>query len=272
VLALVVDVPAAENELAADALWALGVVAVEERAGAEGRVELWTSLGDDRDAVLSAVNGFPGHWLVRTEHVDDEVVDTWRGFATPTWIDDTLVVRPAWVDVSFDPGVLVLDIEPGPTFGMGDHPTTILSLRALRRCVRTTVPRRVLDVGCGSGVLAIAAARLGAEVAEGIDISPAAEPITADNAARNGVADRVRASTEPLHDVTGTYDLVLANILAPTLVELSTDLLRVLADDGTLIISGILRDRHDHVLDALRPLQVQHVDDMDGWVAVTLRR
>jgi ribosomal protein L11 methyltransferase len=272
VLALVVDVPSTDAELAADALWALGVVAVEERAGAMGRVELWTSLGDDRDGVLAAVDGFPAQWRVRTEHVADEVVDTWREFAIPTWIDESLVIRPAWVDASFEPGVLVLDIEPGATFGMGDHPTTILSLRALRRCLRTKVPARVLDVGCGSGVLAVAAARLGAEVADGIDISPAAEVTTTDNAARNGVADRVSASTVPLQDVDRTYDLVLANILAPTLVELSDDLLRVLAIDGTLIISGILRERHDHVLEALRPLQVQHVDEMDGWVAVTLGR
>lgn len=271
-LAVVVDVPSAEAEVAADALWALGVVAVEERLGTDGRVELWTSLGEDRDGVLAALAGFPAHWSVRTEFVADEVVDTWREFATPTWIDESLVIRPAWVDASFEPGVLVLDIEPGATFGMGDHPTTMLSLRAVRRCFCDGVPARVLDVGCGSGVLAIAAAKLGATVADGIDISPAAEVITADNAARNGVADRVRASTEPLQHVEGSYDLVLANILAPTLIELSEDLLRVLDTDGTLIISGILRERHDHVLEALRPLQVQHVDEMDGWVAVTLRR
>ena len=270
-LALVVDVPVEDAEVAADALWALGVVAVEEREGAAGRVELWTSLGDDRDAVLAAVGEFPERWRTRTEHVDDAVVDTWREFATPTWIDDDLVVRPAWIQERLDAAV-VLDIEPGATFGMGDHPTTVLSLRALRRCISNDSPAHVLDVGCGSGVLAVAAVRLGAVDAYGIDISPAAEPITLENAERNGVAGRVTASTQPLQQVDGRYDLVLANILAPTLIELSDDLKRVLADDGTLIISGILADRHDHVLQALLPLQVQRVDELDGWVAVTLGR
>lgn len=270
-LALVVDVPIEDVEVAADALWALGVVAVEERSGADGRAELWTSLGDDREAVLAAVGEFPERWHARTEHVDDAVVDTWREYATPTWIDAELVVRPAWIDEPVEAAV-VLDIEPGATFGMGDHPTTVLSLRALHRCISNDSAEHVLDVGCGSGVLAVAAVRLGAADAYGIDISPAAEPITLDNAARNGVAGRVRASTQPLHEVQGRYDLVLANILAPTLIELADDLKRVLADDGTLIISGILADRHDHVLQALRPLQVQQVDELDGWVAVTLRR
>lgn len=271
-LALVISVASEEAELAADALWGLGVVAVEERVAGDGRIELWTSLGDDRDAVLAAVAAFPTTWTSRTEESDDTVVDTWREHATPTWIDDTLVVRPAWVDATFGPGVVVLDIEPGATFGMGDHPTTVLSMRALRRCIDPTEAPTVLDVGCGSGVLAVAAVRLGASTADGIDISPAAEPITAANAARNGVEDRVRASTEPLHEVIGSYDVVVANILAPVLIELAPHLLRVLADDGTLVISGILAERHDHVLAALRPLRVEHVDELDGWVAVTLRR
>ncbi len=271
-LALVVDVPAGDAELAADALWSLGVVAVEERDGGPGRVELWTSLGDDGDAVLAALGDLPRAWRVRTEHVDDDVVDTWREFATPTRIDDTLVVRPVWVDASFGPDVTVIDIEPGPTFGMGDHPTTVLSLRALRHCIAERPPRHVLDVGCGSGVLAIAAVRLGASMSDAIDISPAAPTVTEANARRNGVAERVRASTAPLQQVQGTYDLVVANILAPALVELAADLVRVLATDGALVISGILADRHDHVLAALHPLRVERVDELDGWVAVTLRR
>jgi ribosomal protein L11 methyltransferase len=101
-------------------------------------------------------------------------------------------------------------------------------------------------------VLAVAAACLGAASADAIDISPAAPAVTADNARRNGVADRVRASDEPLAQVRGAYDLVVANILAPVLVELADDLVRVLAPEGSLVISGILAERHDHVLAARR--------------------
>jgi ribosomal protein L11 methyltransferase len=142
-------------------------------------------------------------------------------------------------------------------------------MRALRRAV---VPgSRVLDVGCGSGVLAIAACRFGAATAVGIDISPAAVPTTDHNAEINGVADRITASTTPLAEVDGTYGVVVANILAPALVDLAADLRRVLADDGTLIISGILAERHEHVLAALAPLRVVARDDRDGWTAISLR-
>ena len=260
----VVTVRVDEVELASDALWGLGVVAIEERSLDNTTVELWTSLGDDAvesDAVLP--------WPARFVEVDEAVADTWRQFAEPIWVAPDLVVRPAWVPFDAPDGVTVLHIEPGATFGMGDHPTTILSLRAARRLV--TPGCSVIDVGCGSGVLAIAACLFGARHAVGIDIAPAAVPTTTGNAVANAVADRISVSTTDLADVDGTYDVVLANILAPTLVSLSADLARVVAPGGALVISGILADAHAHVLEALLPLQVVATDEMNGWVAITLR-
>ena len=171
--ALVITVTADEVEMASDALWALGVVAIEERVGPHGTIELWTSLGDEigYDDI-----GLPTRWPWRLEDVDEAVSETWREFAEPIWVDSDLVVQPRWIE--FDPptGVTVLKIDPGVTFGMGDHPTTMLSLRALRR--ELTPGDRVLDVGCGSGVLAIAAMKFGAGSATAIDIAPAAVPVT----------------------------------------------------------------------------------------------
>ncbi|MGB8862414.1 MAG: 50S ribosomal protein L11 methyltransferase [Ilumatobacteraceae bacterium] len=261
---LVVTVETAQVELASDALWGLGVVAVEERTGADDTVELWTSLGDD--AVEADVD-LPWPW--RFVEVDSSVADTWRRFAEPTWVEPDLVVRPLWVPFAPPAGTTVLHIEPGATFGMGDHPTTILSLRALRRLVQPGCS--VLDVGCGSGVLAIAACVFGARHAVGIDIAPAAVSVTEANAAANGVAAAVSVSTVDLADVDGSYDLVVANILAPTLVALATDLRRVVAPGGALVVSGVLAAAHAHVLAALAPLQAVATDEMDGWVAVTLR-
>lgn len=257
----VVTVAAHEVELASDALWGLGVVAVEERPLDEDTVELWTSLGDDA--------GEPDlPWPSRFEEVDAAVADTWRQFAEPINVDHDLVVQPAWV--AFAPprdGATVLVIEPGSTFGMGDHPTTRLTLVAARRWVQPHT--RVLDVGCGSGVLAIGAMVFGAASAVGIDIAPAAVPVTLENARANGVT--VDVSTTPLEDVEGEFELVLANILAPALVALAPHLRRVLAPAGTLVVSGILAEAHQHVLDALAPLEPVHTDILDGWAAVTLR-
>jgi ribosomal protein L11 methyltransferase len=162
----------------------------------------------------------------------------------------------------------VLRIEPGATFGLGDHPTTVLSMRALRRALRPG--STVLDVGCGSGVLAVGACVLGASRATAIDISPASVPITRANAEANGVADRVAVSTTPLALVDAEFDVVVANILAPTLIELADDLARVVAPSGCLIISGVLSTRHLHVEAALPTLRRTQCDNLDGWTAVTL--
>ena len=264
--AFVVTVRAEEVELASDSLWGLGVVAVEERLLPTLEVELWTSLGDDIDA---ADIQLPGKWPWRFVEVDETVAESWRKFATPTWVAPDLVVRPAWVPWNAPPGVTVLHIEPGATFGMGDHPTTVLSLRAIRRLIRPDCT--VLDVGCGSGVLAIGALVFGAASAVAIDIAYAAVAVTRTNAAANGVAERLTASTTDLADLDGSYDVVVANILAPTLVALAPDLKRLLSPGGTLVISGVLSEAHAHVLAALLPLQVITTDELDCWAAVSLR-
>jgi ribosomal protein L11 methyltransferase len=104
-----------------------------------------------------------------------------------------------------------------------------------------------------------------------VDVASAAVEATRDNARRNRVADHVDADTTPAGDLDGPFHLVVANILAPTLVELADDLRRLTAADGRLVISGILADRHQHVLSALDPMTVERTDTLDGWAAVTLR-
>jgi len=271
VLALVVTTTVADLELASDALWSLGVVAIEERAVADG-VELWTSLGDDSGAVVSAASPRLDRWSWRFVDVDETVADTWRAHAQPVWVDPDLVICPAWIPFEvpsgLDSAVTVLRIEPGATFGLGDHPTTMLSMRAIRRALRAG--STVLDVGCGSGVLAVASCVLGAASAVAIDIAPASVPITKANAASNAVADLIDVSTTPLAEVDGQFDIVVANILAPTLIELADDLVRVVAPSGVLIISGVLTNRHEHVEAALQPLRRIHRETLDGWAVITL--
>ncbi len=283
--ALVVTVDPYQVEVASDRLWALGVVAIEERvkageikaiAPAETRgeiIELWTSLGDDADDIARNLVDFGYTW--RFEEVDESISETWRQHAQPTWVADDFVVHPSWLALDPSPGVISISIDPGSTFGMGDHPTTVLTLRAIRRALTELAGKasaaRVLDVGCGSGVLAIAGCVLGASTATAIDISPAAVPTTIDNANRNGVGGKVCVSNTPLSEVGGSYDIVVANILAPVLIDLAAGLRSVVAPDGVLVISGILAGHHQHVLDALSPLrQVQRLD-LDGWTAITLR-
>jgi ribosomal protein L11 methyltransferase len=267
VLVLVVSTSANDVELASDILWSLGVVAIEERDVA-GSIELWTSLGDDRDAAAAEVSQRLAAWSWRFVEVDETIADTWRQHSQPVRVDPDLVICPAWVPFDAEPGVTVLRVEPGATFGLGDHPTTILSMRAVRAALRPG--STVLDVGCGSGVLAIGACALGASRAVAIDISPASVAVARANAVANGVADRVDVSNTPLSAMDGEFDIVVANILAPTLVELAGDLVRTVSPSGVLIVSGILADRHDHVEAALQPMRRIRRDVLDGWAALTL--
>ena len=276
-LALVLTVPANEVELASDALWALGVAAVEERSpesdhlsATEDRfVELWTSLGSDVDAITRAAEGFPARWRWRTVVVDPEVAESWRAHAVPSWIDRGLVIVPAWLDVETPPTVLRIDIDPGAAFGLGDHPSTVLTLRLLRKVWWPGAT--VLDVGCGSGVLSVVAARLGAPYVEAIDVAAPAIEATVANASRNGVLGAVAASTRPLASIDETFDLVLANLLAPTLVDLAPGLRRVVAPSGELIVSGVLDGAYEHIVTALAPMQLVDTITREGWAALLLR-
>lgn len=265
-LAIVVSTTADEVELASDVLWSLGVVAIEERS-VGGIVELWTSLGDDVHFISDAVSGRLDQWSWRFAEVDETIAESWRDHAAPIYVDADLVVCPAWVPFVAETGMTVVWIEPGSTFGLGDHPTTLLSMRALRAALFDGAT--VLDVGCGSGVLAVGACVLGASQAVAVDISPASVPTTQANAIANGVADRVHVSTTPLAELDGPFDIVVANILAPTLIHLADDLRRVVAPGGQLIVSGVLADRHEHVEAALRPLRRTHRDTLDGWAALS---
>lgn len=260
-------VPATDAELAADRLWVAGAGAVEEVDRGDGAVGVRSVLAGDEAVSLARLGELPATWCVEWVDVADVPSEAWRDFAVPIEIGDGLVVRPAWLPELGD-GRLEIAIEPGSAFGLGDHPTTRLSAAATVRAVRRGCS--VLDVGCGSGVLGIVAARLGAGRVVAIDIAEAAVEATVDNARRNGVAARISASSTPLADVDDRFDLVLANVLAPTIVAMAPDLRRVLAPGGVLVISGVLAERHDHVVDALAPLRVVRTDVLDAWAAVEL--
>jgi ribosomal protein L11 methyltransferase len=239
-------------------LWLAGATAITEEPAPHDGVRLIAGFADVHlaRAAAEAAGGAlelvgPGAWL-----------DAWREFARPVRAG-RLVVVPAWIEVGDEDGIRI-DIDPGRVFGHGGHPTTRLLLEELDRRIRGG--ESVLDVGCGSGVLAVAAATLGAGRVEGIDIDPDAVPVTLANAARNGV--RVAASTTPVTEVGGRYDLVLANIGADVLVELAP-VLRPLGD--VLLLSGLLVDRIDEVAAAYGDEgSVATTTTLDGWAAVAV--
>jgi len=178
------------------------------------------------------------------EVVEADWAEGWRDTCQRMVVSDALAVSPPWLAEQGD-----LIIEPGMAFGSGEHPTTLSCLRAIEDL--GVSGERCLDVGTGSGVLAIAAARLGM-VAWGIDIEDESQEAARSNAKLNGVS--IRADLTPIQDVEGTFELVVANLFAEVLVSLSEDLKRV--SSRHLAVAGVLLDRADMVVDALAPMRL----------------
>ena len=260
-----------DAELAADALWRAGAVAIEERAAPTGVVLVaGVAPGDDIERLLGAVGG---SWPAEAVAVDlDGALDAWRSFARPVLVGDRLLVRPPWLPVRPHNAEVDVVIDPGRAFGSGAHASTRLALAALERLVRGG--ERVLDAGCGSGVLGIAALALGAADAVGVDHDPAAVVASRVNAARNAVGDRFAVSGGPLDDVVAAqapFDLVMANLLLPDVLALAPALRAALAAAGSLVVSGILVDQRTPVIGAAAPLGLVPVGEeiADGWLVVT---
>lgn len=205
----------------------------------------------------------------------------WMDGFTPLQMGERLWIVPSWFEAP-DPGAVNLLLDPGLAFGTGTHPTTALCLGWLDALSGQggLDARRVLDVGCGSGILAIAALKLGAAHAVGTDIDPQALSASRDNAERNAVAagDLTLMLPEALAASAtadeGAFDVVLANILAGPLVELAATIAGHVAPGGRLALSGILANQAEEVLDAYRAqgLVMDEPVEQDGWVRLTGHR
>jgi ribosomal protein L11 methyltransferase len=170
--------------------------------------------------------------------------NAWKQFFTPQRIGRRLVVKPTWEEWAAAPGDVVVQIDPGMAFGTGLHATTRLCLRALEERIRLGI--RVADVGTGSGILAVAAALLGASEVAAVDIDPLAVRIARENVGINGV-ERVVIVGESASPPPGTFDVVVANILADVILDMAPALRRAVAPGGLLIASGIIDRRADDV-------------------------
>ena len=197
---------------------------------------------------------------------DEDWVRRHRDAFRPTCFGDRVWVVPSWADPPvLEPGQVTLTLDPGLAFGTGSHATTHMCLDWLAR-EPAVAGGDVVDYGCGSGILALAAARLGARRVWAVDNDAQALDATRRNAVANGLADRVTVSTpDALPSLTA--DIVLANILANTLIDLVATLSAMLAPRGQLVLGGILEDQSDRVREAVRraDLVISRNMDRDGW-------
>jgi len=210
---------------------------------------------------------------VRTRLVhEDDWAEAWKAYFPVLRVGPHIVIRPTWRRHRRRPGDVVVAMDPGMAFGTGLHPTTRLCLAALEPLAAdgTLARARVLDVGCGSGILAIAAVRLGAAGAIGVDTDPIAIESTTANARRNRLVRRVRARVGSLPTEDGPFDVVLANLIAGVLVPLAPALHEELRPGGTLVASGIFVDRETEVRAAFRSagMAVGERTAEGDWVAL----
>jgi len=193
----------------------------------------------------------------------------WRQGLAPRRLTPRLVIKPTWTEWAASPGEVVIEIDPQMAFGTGEHATT----RGCLRLLDASVPEggRVLDIGSGSGILAIAAARLGAREVVAVEFDEDANINARENLEHNGVAARVqlleRMADAPLLESLGRFDLILANILSSVIRPLLPAMRAALAVDGRLIVSGILREERDAVLAAAEGvgLRLAAEDAEDEW-------
>ena len=210
---------------------------------------------------------------LRTRLVDEaDWADAWKAHFPVMRIGRHVVIRPTWRRHRAAPDDVVLAIDPGMAFGTGLHPTTRLCLVALERLADAgrMTGARVLDVGCGSGILAIAAVRLGAAGAVGVDTDPIAIESTLANARRNRLAPRIRASVGSLPTGEPPFDVIAANLIAGVLVQIAAQLAAELAAGGRLVASGIFVDREGEVRHAFEAagLAVTERTAEGDWVAL----
>jgi ribosomal protein L11 methyltransferase len=216
-----------------------------------------------------------GRYAIVLRRLDEEDwAESWKEFFWPERITQRLTVKPSWRSYEAAADEIVLTIDPGMAFGTGTHPTTALCLAAIEQYL--SPGDRFLDIGTGSGILMIAAARLGAARLCGIDSDEVAVAVARQNLQLNRIPpDRWTAITGNLADsVKGSYDVVSANILSEVILVLLDDVERILADGGILICSGIVQKSSARVEEKIRRLglAILEIREREAWVCIVARR
>ena len=206
------------------------------------------------------------------EVYEEDWANNWKKYYKPTKLGNRIIIKPSWE--SYEPldDELIIELDPGMAFGTGTHETTALCVEQIEKYVDSK--KSVLDVGCGSGILSIIAAKLGSKKVLGVDIDELAVKVSKENAEINNVSDYVMFKKGDLIDVVGEkYDVVVANILAEVILILNKDIKKCLKQDGLFIASGIILDKEEQVKKSMREVGLEIIDTIKKgeWLCIVSR-
>ncbi len=203
---------------------------------------------------------------------EEDWSNTWKKYYKPMKVSDRIVIKPSWETYNKKKGQVILTLDPGMAFGTGTHETTMLCMQAIDQYIRPD--HSLIDIGCGTGVLSIGALLLGAKAATAIDLDGNAVEIARKNAQINKVLDRMTlVHGNLLDEIEGSYDIVVANIIADVIIELSQYVTNYIKAGGLFISSGIIHERLDEVIEQIESvgLILEKVEKMGEWAMVVSR-
>ena len=203
------------------------------------------------------------------EVMEEDWASSWKEFFHPVRVSEHIVIKPSWEEYVPADGDIIIELDPGMAFGTGTHHTTAMCIRALEDVIRPG--QVVFDVGTGSGVLAVAAAKLGANSVHAIDLDSVAVRVATENVTINNVAGAVKTTQgDLLTGVTGKADVIVANIIADIIIKMLSDVKTRLVNKGIFIASGIISERLSDVTEALidNGFIIDKVTEEGGWVAI----
>ena len=202
---------------------------------------------------------------------EEDWANTWKQYYKPSKVGEKIVVKPIWEEYEQKEWELVVNLDPGMAFGTGTHETTRMCIQALEKYVKEE--STVFDVGCGSGILEIAAAKLGAKLAVGVDLDPVAVESSIENVGYNNLNNIEILHGNLVEVIDGKADIVVANILAEIICILTDDVKRVMKDGGVFITSGIIHDRVDMVCEKLEATGFEVIEkNRDGeWNCIVAK-
>ncbi len=204
---------------------------------------------------------------------EQDWANEWKQYFHVTHVGETLVIKPSWEEYTAKEGEHVIEIDPGMAFGTGTHHTTNMCMALLEKVLPANAT--VFDVGTGSGILAIAAALLGAKEVKAVDIDAVAVRIAQENIAANNLSDKIDAKEgDLLHGTEGKADVIIANIIADIIIMLLKDIPVKLADNGIFLASGIIKEREADVVAAAHAngMQIDHTEYKGEWVVMQMSK